>query len=260
MSKDVLSLSKALKILDSFTLEKPELGLGEIVSLLGIPKTTVVRLVNTLEKNRYLERDEFTKKYRLGTKLLLFGSIVQRRLKIREVSLSIMKSLRDQSGEAVYLNILENDERICVEYVESNQELQRVVFVGQKSPLHAGASAKVLLAYLPEKKIEEYLSKMTLEGFTPHTIINPEALLGELSEIRKQGYALSNSELIAGVFSISAPILNYHEEIVASLTIGFPTVRANKENVAKLIKLVKSGAEEISRRLGYFDRKVGKRD
>ncbi|AEG14401.1 transcriptional regulator, IclR family [Desulfofundulus kuznetsovii DSM 6115] len=251
MENGIRSLTKALKILDSFTLEKPELSIGEIVFLLDMPKTTVIRLVSTLEKNKYLERDQVTKKYRLGTKLLCFANIVQRTLKVREVALPVMKEIRDQSGETVYLNIIENDERMCVEYVESNQELQRVVFVGQRSPLYAGASAKVLLAYLPEVKIKEYLSKIKLEALASHTITNSNELLEELTIIRNQGYAISNSELIEGVFSICAPVFNHERTVVASLALGLPAVRANEKRITEFIALVKSGAKEISRRLGY---------
>lgn len=251
MENDVRSLSKAFKILECFTLEKPELSIGEIVVLRGIPKTTVIRLVSALEKNKFLERDQVTKKYRLGTKFLFLGNIVQRRLNIREVSLPVMKELRNQSGETVYLNIFESGERMCVEYVESNQELQRVVFVGQRSPLYAGASAKVLLAYLPESKRKEFFSKAKLEAHTPNTIVAPDVLQAELVEILQKGYAISNSELIIGVFSISAPVFNHQEEIAASLTIGLPTVRADNRNIPEFIELVKTGAKEISCLLGY---------
>jgi len=216
-----------------------------------MPKTTIIRLVNALAKHNYLERDRVTKKYRLGTKLLYLGSIVQRRLKVREVALPVMKEIRDRSGEAVYLNVIDNDERMCVEYVESNQELQRVVFVGQRSPLYAGASAKVLLAYWPEEKREEFLSKVKLESLTSSTITNQGELLAELVKIRDQGYALSNSELIAGVFSICAPVFNHEGTVVASLALGLPAVRADEQKIPDFIALVKTGADEISRRLGY---------
>ncbi len=251
MENDVRSVLKAFKILESFTVERPELSIGELVALVGMPKTTVIRLTATLEKTNYLEKDKNTRKYRLGTKLLYLGNIVQRRLKIREVSLPVMKEIRDRSGEAVYLNIIENDERMCLEYVESNQELQRVVFVGQRSPLYAGASAKVLLAYLPEHKRREFLAKVKLKALTPRTIVDPVQLEAELADIRKKGYAVSNSELIIGVFSISAPVFNHQEEIAASLAIGLPTVRADDKNIPFFVELVKAGAREISRRLGY---------
>ncbi|MFZ5631687.1 MAG: IclR family transcriptional regulator [Bacillota bacterium] len=249
--KGVRSVKKALDILDCFSFEKVELGVVDLAQALNMPKATVSRLAGELVKNGYLEQDGNSKKYRLGLKLFYLGSIVFKQMKIAEVALPVMYRIRDRTGESVHLNIIKDNERMCLEYVECSHDLRPIVHVGQRSPLYAGASAKVLLAYMKESEVDEVIAKTRLARITGATICDPRKLKEELAGIRQQGYAFSIGERIPGLVSISAPVRNHTGQVIASLSLAVPEVRLDKGRVAETIALIKEGALQLSVKLGW---------
>lgn len=249
--KGIGAIVKVFKILGCFSFEEEEHGISSFAQTLKMPKSTVSRLVMALETYGYLEHNPLTKKYKLGYTLFYLGSIVQRQMRIREKALSIMYELRDKTGESVQLNVIRENERMCLEYLEGGHDLKTFVHVGQRSPLHAGASAKVLLAYLDEEKIEEIINQNKLEQITENTITDPQKLKGELAEIRRRGYAYSVSERILGAVSVSAPLKDYTGRVIGGISISFPEVRATEEKVDHIVALVKQAAKQVSFQLGY---------
>jgi len=249
--KGVGSIIKIFKLLDCFSFEETELGVMDLSNMLDMPKATVSRLVNVLEKNGYLEQNRVTKKYKLGLKLFYLGSIVLRQMKIEDKALPIMEDFVEKTGESIYFNVIRNNERMCLIYLDGKHDLQTLVHVGQRSPLYAGASAKVLLAFMKDWEIDEVIRRIGLAKITPDTISDPDELKEELAKIREQGYALSMSERILGVTSISAPVKNYTGKVIGSLSVTIPVIRANKEKIDQIVKLIIEGAKKLSFRLGW---------
>lgn len=244
------AVEKALKILECFSPETPELGVTEISKRLGLPKPTANRLLSTLETNGYLEKDTLTKKYRTGKKLLTLAAIFLNQLDIRRVALPVMTRIRDLTKETVSLNLLDDTEKLLLDYVIGTYELVHLPKVGRRTPLYVGASSKAILAFLEKDKIEEIIFAQPLEPLTEKTVTNPLKLEKELEKIRAQGYAVTCGEREKNILGIAAPIQNHIGYVIGSLSIGIPTIRVKEKDLDLLARLIKEGAEEISEELG----------
>jgi DNA-binding IclR family transcriptional regulator len=119
-----------------------------------------------------------------------------------------------------------------------------MVYIGQESPLYAGASGKAILAYFSEEELEKYFNEVELKPLTPYTIINRDLLEQDLKLIRQRGYAISIGEKVSGVISVSAPIWDKDGKVTSTLSIAAPMDRQSE--IESFIQLVKEGAAEIS--------------
>lgn len=249
----IQSIHRAARILRAFSRERPQLSLTELHKLTGIGKSNLQRLLSTLVYEGFLQKNEETKLYQLGLELLFLGEMVEKNSSLLAIAVPVMKKLNESTKEVVSMSIIENNERKCIYSINSHYELTALIFAGQTSPLYAGASAKVLLAYLSHQAQEEYLNKKDLEKVTENTIVSVDALQSELRKIRRQGYAVSYGERVRGAFSISAPVFNSFSEIIASVSITIPTVRLEDYHIPSLVKQLLEGTREITNRLRPSD-------
>jgi DNA-binding IclR family transcriptional regulator len=252
--KNIRSLDRAISILDCFISEKNrELSITEISKKLNLYKSTVHRILQTLESHDYIQQNPQNQKYRLGFKLFQLGSMVISGLDIRRVAWPYMTRLRDQVNETINLNIVSNYQRICVEVVESLEEVRHFIEVGFIGPLYCAGSGKILLAFMPEEEREYVLKTQKLYYWNTKKSIEPDNLRRELAVIRKQGYAITSNERIKGVCSVAAPIRDHTGRVVAGLTISGPNTRFSKDRLPGLIKAVLDTSREISKQMGYME-------
>ncbi len=172
-----------------------------------------------------------------------------------------LKDLRDRTGETVALHVMERDQRVCIEEFPSLNELRPFLGIGGHYPLHAGSPGKLLLAYLPDEERKEMLLKIKFTRFTANTITNIHAFEGELSSIRKKGYAVSCQERVMYLSSISAPIKNYENKVIAAVCIHGPAIRLTLPMMLKFKNILIEITTKISRELGFepkSNRKRGK--
>lgn len=245
------TINRAIQILKSFTREENELSLAQFHHILGLSKSSLQRILNTLVMHGFLEKDNKKKTYKLGMELFYLGSLVEEHSHLISTAKPFLKKLRDRLGENAYLNIIENEKRKCIAIEKAKHLLMPISYIGQTSPLYAGASAKLLLAYLGANKMNDYISGVELERITEKTVIDKSALKEDLSTIQKNGYALSFGERIPGVCSVSAPIFNRENEIVASVSISAPIVRINEEIISNFIAAIKEVANLITEKLKF---------
>ncbi|MEW6663163.1 MAG: IclR family transcriptional regulator [Bacillota bacterium] len=250
-NNSIRAVERALQVLSCFRPGCRELGVTEISQELGLYKSTVHRILQTLQNYGFVQQNPENQKYRLGLKLFELGSLVVSGLDIRRVALPYMKKLRDQLNETVGLNIINNFQRICVEKVESQAEVRNFVEVGQVGPLYCAASGKLLMAHLPPADQEYIITSQDLRSWSTGNSISPEELRQDLAQIRQQGYAISRNERVFGVCSISAPIKDHTGKTVAGLTVSGPEGRFTEQRVPEIIRLCISTASEISRELGF---------
>ncbi|WP_431027398.1 IclR family transcriptional regulator [Lysinibacillus sp. LZ02] len=241
------SLHKAIKVLKAFTKDEPSLSLTELSKKTGITISSLQRFVSTFVYEGFLHKDERTKRYQLGHSLLYLGNLVKEESSLIIVAEPILKKLNEEIGESVSMNIIDGLERRCILNYDSTYPLSTKMFVGDTSPLYAGASSKTLLAFMPN--VEQYVSNITLQPITNETVLSKEQLLQELEDIRKQRYAKSRGERVRGACSVTAPILNASHHILASITIVIPEVRYNDYNEQELIDRIKKAATAIERQL-----------
>ena len=182
----VKSVDKAISVLNCFSPESQILGVGEITRITGYTKSTVSRLLSTLEKHGCVERAGGPGKYRLGYRVHLWGLISGRQNNLTAIAKPVMKQLGDKCGEEVALYVAEGERRVCVERVASVHEIAKVAPIGTYYPLHAGASGRVLLAYLPSERRRQFFRKNPLDKMTSLTITDVKALEKDLTSIREK--------------------------------------------------------------------------
>lgn len=252
MKEKSRSLERLVAIMDCFTLDEPVLGVREVSRKTGLPHSTAGRLMAHMKVLGMLAQDLETQAYTIGVKPLAWAGIYTVTSDLRSVSLPVMVRLQQNTRETISLYVLEGNERVCVERLESPEAVRIVARIGRRIPLHAGSAGKVFLAFLPEERRQEVLAGAHLTPMTPRTITDRDVLQAELVKIRKRGYAVSQGEWILEASGVAAPIFDLSGRIHGALTISGPAQRFSEEKFKEMIALVKSGAEEISRELGYF--------
>lgn len=241
---------RTMTILDLFE-EHAELSFQEIIELSGIPKTSVYRMLKSLEEMSFLEKGEDAK-YRLGLIFLKYGHLVSNRIDIRQVAYPLMETLHNDVKEAVNLIIRQEDEAVYIEKLDTQQKVRLYTAVGRRSPLYAGACSRVILSFLPNEEIDQYLASVELKSFAKGTILDKEMLREKIQQTRANGYTVSYSELENYTSAIAAPIFDYKGEIIAGISIAGFEANYEEEQLILLVDKIKKTALEISKRLGYL--------
>ncbi|MED4779951.1 IclR family transcriptional regulator [Brevibacillus choshinensis] len=250
------SLENALRLLNVFSMNEPELGISEIAYRLGVANSTASRLVTTLISEGFIAKDQKTNLYRLGTSVLALGHFVQSKLPLFRLTQPVLESLVKQTNETAHIGILKDNDLIYINKIECSHPVRLLSHVGKRNPCHCTSSGQVLMAYQEPYKINEFLQK-SFESFSKKTITDQETLRNLLDTVKKQGYSVSIEELHEGVTSIAAPIKDGKGNIIASVTIAGPIQRINNATIPTLIKMVIQAGHEISKRLQLFsDNKV----
>lgn len=240
---------RSMDILNLF-LDHSELSFQEIIELSGIPKTSVYRMLMSLEEMQFLEKGD-DGKYRLGIIFLKFGSLVSERLDIRRIAYPVMEELHNDVKEAVNLIIRKGDKTVYIEKIDRKQKVRLYTAVGRESPLYAGACSRIILSFLPDDEIKDYLERVEFKPFASGTILDKEKHYELIEKARKDRYTVSNSELEDHTVSVSAPIFDYNGKVAAGLSIAGIEANYHEENIKKFSKKVIEAADKISARLGY---------
>lgn len=243
------AIQRALGLLGLFTESRPSMGLSDMAVLSGLPKSTVQRLLNELAAAGFVSQDPYSKQWSLGVRTLELAYLYRRDLSLHRIAHPHMTSLARLSEETVTLVIQEGDTGICIERVDSEEELRLQTRIGSREPLYAGASRKAILASMPDQRIESIISEDKLKQLTEQTVTDRRAMLHEIQRIRKQGYAISNSERNAGVVAVAAAIHCPRLEILASVGITGPERRFTEARALGLAPSVVEAASAITREL-----------
>jgi IclR family KDG regulon transcriptional repressor len=246
MAQLLSSVLNALEALDFFTVEEPGLSLAEISKRMGMHKSSVHRILKTLEAADFLRRNAERGQYSLSLKLLELASRVMTQYDLREVAGPPMNDLAARTGEIIHLAILDRHEIVYQEKKGAGQVLTVATRVGGRHPAFASAMGKVLLAFLPEQRQRELLEEIELEPLTPNTITDRGRLKRELDRVRGQGYAVDNEEAFPGIRCIAAPIRESRAKVVAAISATVPAQRLPTERSPELIEMISETASRIS--------------
>ncbi|MGO4887589.1 IclR family transcriptional regulator [Anaerobacillus sp. MEB173] len=245
----VQSVERAIDLLYCFSLHEPELSINDFVGKTGLNRTTVFRLLTSLKEKKLIIKDEERGTYKLGLAFVGFGQIVSENLDIRKESLQELRRLSSLTKETVSINVLQANRRVCVEKVDGSQDIRQFVKLGFPYPLLKGASGKVLLAFCEASVIEKVIEEWVEINSEP---FNRDQFMKELQEIRDLGYCLSKNDRVFGAYSISTPIFNAENELIAGLSISGLSMRLTEEKEQEFITQVINGAREISKKMGYI--------
>jgi DNA-binding IclR family transcriptional regulator len=252
-SGGVAVLAKATALLDHMAAEG-EVTPARLAELTGEPRSTVYRLLASLQQLELVEPGRRKGTYLLGLKLFRLGATVVSRFDARAAAQPVMERIHEETGETVFLCIRRGYEAVCIERLDGRRVNLLALGLGGSLPLHAGAVARTLLAFEPPEFWEEYLEQWQPEALTSRTPATREALLDELRITRERGYAISDEDVTPGVGAVGAPVFDHTGAVQAALSFGgmVEFVFADRE---RSIALALDSAAEVSRTLGYDGRR-----
>lgn len=243
-------LERAFAILEAFTEFRPEWSTSDLARFLELPIPTVHRLLGALARLGYVTRDAQTRRFRLGGAAMQLGERARAVSDLRAVALLPLRRLSEAADETAVLTVLspERDRSVCLERVETSQPLRLSVQPGTQLPLHAGASQKALLAFMPEREVDRLLDQ-PLERLCAATITEPRQLRRDLEVIRERGWASSYEETNLGVWGIAVPVIS-GDDVVCAVGIAGPSARLSDEGFRRDVPLVQRAALAVARSLG----------
>jgi DNA-binding IclR family transcriptional regulator len=250
-TNEIQSLHRAIAILDCFRISQPELGVREIARQLNLHPSTVGRMLTTMTSLGILNQDTESHRYRMGSMVLKWGTVYMNNLDIRTEAHPFLEDLYKTTQETVSLYIMDGNERVCIDRFDSPQTVRMVAHVGERLPLWAGASGKVLLAFQLPIQRDAILKNLRLERLTDTTIVDIDVLRKELAVVEKRGYAISHGERTVGASGVAAPIFDASNRAVASMNISGPTTRFTKEKLRTYIGLLVQATTRLSAAMGY---------
>lgn len=208
----------------------------------------VYRVLATFKEHGFLLQNPETQKYELGIKFWEYGQIVKSNLNISDLILPSMEKLAAKTGESIFLTWLDGLEGICVEIAESSRNVKFAVSIGSRTPLYAGASNKVIMAYLPIEKQEEIIA-LGLKEYTAQTILNPDELRGNLEDILQLGWCFSVGEYSDEIIGLAVPLFTGKGQVIGSLTVAAPEYRFPKSRVKGVKEELLKTAREVQAHL-----------
>lgn len=244
-------LERTFAVLALFVPERPEWTTTEISSVCELPVPTVHRIVVALQRHGFLVRDPITKRFRLGPAATALGRSATSSNDLPTFAGNLLPRLTAETEETSLLTVLSDDgnSSVCRLRVESPHPLRLSVQPGRHLPLHAGASQKALLAYLPEKRRLQ-IARGPLEKFGTLTLDNEAELLAEIEKIRKSGWAYSFEETNEGVWGVAMTLLDNEGDAVAAVGIAAPQVRLSRSRVEQSLRAVQGVVVELATALG----------
>jgi IclR family pca regulon transcriptional regulator len=216
----VSTLVRGMKILSTFTEERPALKVSEIAEITHFDNATVFRFVYTLTQLGYLTLDGDSKRYRQAVRMLNLVLPARAGIPVRQVGVPLILELSRIVNETINLAILDGVEIVIIADAEVSYKLVYPQSIGARSPSYCTALGKVLLAYQPVENWDKLISKIEFIRRTENTIVDPDKFRLELEKVRKQSYATEESELIAGLNSIAVPIFARAARVVGAINIS----------------------------------------
>lgn len=244
------TLSRALEILSCFSGQSPEWGVTELAGYLGMNKSTVHRILITLESQGAIERHP-NRRYGLGVRLFELGNAYRLQADVNGLAEPVMKRLAARVRLVVRLGKIEAGKAYDLARVDSPEPLHLYVnpMVGREAT--CSAVGKIFLAEKTGEQVTVFVKKYGLRARTPRSIVNLDGLTAELAKVREQGYALNNQEFVMWLRSIAAPVYDDLGQLAAALSVSGTLPEIPTKRIPVLAAEVRKAAEEISQALGW---------
>lgn len=245
------TLSKSIQVLELLAAH-PNMSSTEICEKLNIPKSSTHSILKTLHHYQMVNKDNITKKFTLGVKLIELGNLAQLELDLCRIASPYLKGLNELTNETIHLAVFNKDAVMYIDCIESQQRLRTHSVIGVHAPLYCTGVGKAIMAFLPQQEIERIINEKGLLKKTDYTITSRGQMLQELAEIRNSGCSFDNMEHEDNMVCIAAPIMNSYGEVFASISISGPAFRLPPERLrGELLKVIKDTAKEISTKVGF---------
>lgn len=251
----VQSIIRAFKIIEAFNRKHKELSISDLADKTSLSKSTVHRLVSTLVELRILKQNPDNLRYQLGLKIFEIGQIAYHQMDLRHIAKESLERLSQLTGETTHLVVMDENEILYIDKIDSFQAVNMTSYIGQRLPAHSSAVGKILISYFSEEQLENYILCKGLPAKTKNTITDPDILKEKLIQVKKQGYSIDNEENEPYVRCVATCIKNYQGNPVAAISVSGPVMRMTDGKIKTITKEICSTAEEISALLGYKEDK-----
>lgn len=246
------SVQKTLQIIEVMAHEQKPMKLSDIAARCDLPPSTALRMVNTLVTFGYATQWEDTLCYSLSLKFAHIGKLVIESSSLYRVAHPHLEKLALRCKVNANITVCDKKEALYVDVVDGSDSPLKVTHaIGQKFPLYATASGKILLGAMASDKLEEYLEECNFESFTPRTICTAQELKEHVKKCREQGYSYNDEETCLGMRCLAVPIVGYDGKVAAGLSLSGTIYQMSYEYMNTLLPIVKQTAETISQGLSY---------
>jgi IclR family transcriptional regulator, KDG regulon repressor len=248
----IKSLVKTLRLLKLFSPQRNIWTVEDMVSALGYHKSSVQRILTTLEKEGFLSKvTPRRSEFRLGPDILFLGNVAEMSMDLRSVARPIMLDLVHRTRETCYLCVADQGRCLYIDKVDCSQPIRIIHQVGQRNPMHCTGVGKALMSGMTDEDVDRLIEARGLKAHTRHTTTDPMRLKRELEAVRSRGIALDNEELDLGVKCVAAPIKDRTGTVVAAISLSGPAQRFTAAAIRRFEKEIKQAVMEISRTLGF---------
>lgn len=246
----VQSVDRAVTVLELLA-RNGESGITEIAGELGVHKSTASRLLAVLESRGMVEQLGDRGKYAVGFGVVRLAGAVTNRMDLSRLGWPFVESLANEFGETVNIAIRDEDVAININQQRGSASVTAHNWVGQRTPLHATSSGKVLLAHAIVNEQDELLHQ-PLRQYTKYTVIEPRALRRDLDTIMRDGFAVCYEELELGLNAAAVPVHTHDGRVVAALSASGPSYRFSRKRIPELVEAMQKACDELSGQLGYL--------
>jgi IclR family transcriptional regulator, acetate operon repressor len=248
-ARGISVLRNGIAVLRAFGVDEPLLGVSEIATRVGLHKSTVSRILATLESEDLVERDPSTRRFRLGLGVIAMAGPLLADLDVRRVAYPLLHQLSRQTGETVALMLWDGGEAVCVEQVPSLHQVKHTTPLGTRYADAASSSVQVFLARLEPFAVRNLLLKGTIDlpGLTEATL---DAYLVRLQDVVERGHATNYGETSLEEVGVAAPVFDHRGEPVAAVLLSAPRFRVSTDQLDLLEEAVTGAAAAITSRLG----------
>lgn len=244
----VQSVDRAVSVLEVLA-RHGEAGVTEIADELGVHKSTAFRLLGVLENRGLVDQEKERGKYYLGAGVLRLAGAAAIRLDISQESAPVCRQLADELGETANVAVLDGDAAVNIMQARGTAAVTAHNWLGRRTPLHATASGKVLLAHLPNSAREKVLARKQAR-FTAATVTSAAALREQLDAVLERGYGIATEELEEGLNAVAAPVRSHDGGVIGAIGVSGPVYRMSEDRLPHLAKGAVAAADELSRRMG----------
>jgi len=243
------SVGRILDVLDLFLDGGVTYTLKDVSDALGIPKSTTHGILHAMHGKGYLTVDPETKRYAVSLRLVGRLSATPTVEILRQRARRHLERLSTTLGETTKLIAFERTHSVAIDFVDGTGPLKYAVTLGQRWPFHATGGGKLYLAQFDDERLREMLAEGPLEQITPQTVVDVDALVGEVAEVRRKGWAGQREEIHAGIAGFAAPVVDAAGKLLAALVVMGPTARVD-EHADGILAALLAEAQALSVDIG----------
>ncbi len=247
----VKSALRTVEVLTAVSRAPAGLTFGEILDIMGWPRSSTYNLLQTLTLTRFLQLNEIDRRYRIGMRLWEAAQGFELGRELAHIATPFLEGANAELDETVQLAILDGIENVYIAKVEAHHHLKLISEVGSRLPAHATGLGKVLLAGLSTEEVDRRFAGAKMEQYTPQTIANLRDLHHELDVIRERGYSIDTGEYTIGVYCVAVPIRDRSDRFAAAISSSVPEARINEDLKQRMVQTLTKSADRIEKALRF---------